>query len=366
MHRVWNFSAGPAALPTEVLLQVQEELLDWRGIGSSVMEISHRGPEFMGILATAEANFRQLLDIPENYKVLFLQGGASQQFGQVPMNLLGGRSADYVITGSWSKKAFKEAGRVGNVRIAASTEIPGAFAEGFVRLPGADELQLDPEAAYVHLCTNETIYGVEVHDDRGLPEGVPLVADMSSHILSRPVDISRYGLIYAGAQKNIGPSGLVLMIVREDLLGQASTAMPSVMDYRVMADNDSMLNTPPTFSIYVAGLVFEWLKARGGVAAMQKVNQEKSRLVYEAIDGSGGFYKNPVHADCRSCMNIPFTLSRPELDAVFLNEAGRADLHGLKGHKTVGGMRASIYNAMPLDGVRALVDFMNEFARRNA
>lgn len=374
MHRVWNFSAGPATLPTEVLLQVQEELLDWHGAGCGVMEMSHRGKEFTGILEAAEADLRELLGIPAQYKVLFLQGGATQQFAQVPMNLLAGdqaeKSADYIVTGSWSKKAFKEALRIGQVRQAASVEAKGLVADGFTRLPRADELDLDPQAAYLHLCTNETIHGVEVHDDAALaaqlPAGVPLVADMSSHILSRPVDVSRYGLIYAGAQKNIGPSGVTLVIVREDLLGRAPAGIPTVMDYLVMADNGSMLNTPPTFAIYVAGLVFQWLKRQGGLAGMQAINREKAGLVYAAIDASQGFYKNPVAADCRSCMNIPFTLAKPELDKPFLAEAQAAGLLGLKGHKSVGGMRASIYNAMPLDGVRALVHFMNDFAAKNA
>lgn len=374
MHRVWNFSAGPATLPTEVLLQVQEELLDWHGAGCGVMEMSHRGKEFTGIIQAAEADLRELLDIPDNYKVLFLQGGATQQFAQVPMNLLAGdlnkRSADYIVTGSWSKKAFKEAQRIGQVRLAASVEAKGQVADGFTRLPRADELNLDPQAAYLHLCTNETIHGVELHDDAALadlvPAGVPLVADMSSHILSRPLDVSRYGLIYAGAQKNIGPSGVTLVIVREDLLGRAAAGIPTVMDYQVMADNGSMLNTPPTFAIYVAGLVFQWLKRQGGLAHMQAVNREKAGLVYAAIDASQGFYQNPVAADCRSCMNIPFTLARPELDAEFLAQAKAAGLLGLKGHKSVGGMRASLYNAMPLDGVRALVHFMNNFAAKHA
>ncbi|WP_303785081.1 3-phosphoserine/phosphohydroxythreonine transaminase [Azovibrio restrictus] len=374
MHRVWNFSAGPATLPTEVLLQVQEELLDWHGAGCGVMEMSHRGKEFTGIIQAAEADLRELLDIPDNYKVLFLQGGATQQFAQVPMNLLAGdlnkRSADYIVTGSWSKKAFKEAQRIGQVRLAASVEAKGQVADGFTRLPRADELNLDPQAAYLHVCTNETIHGVELHDDAALadlvPAGVPLVADMSSHILSRPLDVSRYGLIYAGAQKNIGPSGVTLVIVREDLLGRAAAGIPTVMDYQVMADNGSMLNTPPTFAIYVAGLVFQWLKRQGGLAHMQAVNREKAGLVYAAIDASQGFYQNPVAADCRSCMNIPFTLARPELDAEFLAQAKAAGLLGLKGHKSVGGMRASLYNAMPLDGVRALVHFMNNFAAKHA
>ena len=374
MHRVWNFSAGPATLPTEVLLQVQEELLDWQGAGCGVMEMSHRGKEFTGIIQAAEADLRELMGIPGHYKVLFLQGGATQQFAQVPMNLLEGdkdkKSADYIVTGSWSKKALKEARRIGSVRQAGSVEAKGQVADGFTRLPRADELDLDSQAAYLHVCTNETIHGVEVHDDAALaaqlPAGVPLVADMSSHILSRPVDVSRYGLIYAGAQKNIGPSGVTLVIVREDLLGRAPASIPTVMDYQVMADNDSMLNTPPTFAIYVAGLVFQWLKRQGGLAGMQAINREKAELVYAAIDASQGFYQNPVAADCRSCMNVPFTLARPELDAEFLAQAKAAGLLGLKGHKSVGGMRASIYNAMPLDGVRALVHFMNDFAAKHS
>jgi len=370
MHRAWNFSAGPATLPTEVLLQVQDELLDWQGAGCGVMEMSHRGKEFTSIIQTAEADLRELMGIPANYKVLFLQGGATQQFAQIPMNLLAGSSADYVVTGSWSKKAHKEALRVGAVRQAASVEVKGAVADGFTRLPRVDELSLDAGAAYLHVCTNETIHGVEMHDDAALalwaPAGVPLVADMSSHILSRPVDVSRYGLIYAGAQKNIGPSGVTLVIVREDLLGRAGADIPTVMDFQTMADNDSMLNTPPTFAIYVAGLVFKWLKAQGGLSGMQAINREKAAMVYEAIDASNGFYRNPVAADCRSCMNIPFTLAQPDLDAEFLAQAKTANLLGLKGHKSVGGMRASIYNAMPLDGVRALVHFMNDFAIKHS
>lgn len=374
MHRVWNFSAGPATLPTEVLLQVQAELLDWQGAGCGVMEMSHRGKEFTRIIAAAEADLRELIGIPADYKVLFLQGGATQQFAQVPMNLLGRgaarKSADYIVTGAWSKKAWKEAQRIAPVRLAASVEARGEAADGFTRLPRPDELDLDAQAAYLHVCTNETIHGVECHDDAALaaqlPAGVPLVADMSSHILSRPLDVRRYGLIYAGAQKNIGPSGVTLVIVREDLLGRAPADIPTVMDYQVMADNGSMLNTPPTFAIYVAGLVFQWLKRQGGLAGIQAVNRQKAALVYAAIDASQGFYRNPVAADCRSCMNIPFTLARPELDGVFLAAAEAAGLVGLKGHKSVGGMRASLYNAMPLDGVRALVDFMNDFAAKHA
>ena len=362
MSRIWNFSAGPAALPEEVLRQAQEELLDWHGAGYSVMEMSHRGKEFAGIIAQAEADLRELLGVPANYKVLFLQGGATLQFAQIPMNLLAGRSADYIVTGSWSKKAFKEAQRVSGdaVRCAASTE-----SSNFTRLPTAEEIKLDPFAAYLHVCTNETIHGVEIPAERIADTGVPLVADMSSHILSRPVPVEKFGLIYAGAQKNIGPSGLTLVVIREELLGMAPLTIPTVMDYAVMAENGSMLNTPPTYGIYIAGLVFQWLKRQGGLQGIAAVNAEKARILYDAIDGSGGFYVNPVDPDCRSRMNVPFILSNPELDAAFLAESKAAGLVSLKGHKSVGGMRASIYNAVSLQGVRVLVDFMNDFAKRN-
>ena len=360
MGRVWNFSAGPAALPEEVLLQAQEELLDWHGAGCSVMEMSHRGKEFTGIIEQAEADLRELMGIPAGYKVLFLQGGATLQFAQIPMNLLAGRSADYIVTGVWSQKAFKEAQRIGKVRCAADTG-----ASNFTRLPAADEIKLDPFAAYLHVCTNETIHGVEIPAERIADTGVPLVADMSSHILSRPVAVEKFGLIYAGAQKNIGPSGLTLVILRQELLGMAPLTIPSVMDYAVMAENASLLNTPPTYGIYIAGLVFQWLKRQGGLEGIAAVNAEKARILYEAIDGSGGFYTNPVDPDCRSRMNVPFTLAAPELDGVFLAEAKAAGLMSLKGHKSVGGMRASIYNAVALEGVKVLVDFMNDFAKRN-
>ncbi len=359
MSRIWNFSAGPAVLPEEVLRQAQEEMLDWHGAGCGVMEMSHRGKEFMSILAQAEADLRELMGIPEQYTVLFLQGGATQQFAQIPMNLLAGRSADYIVTGSWSKKAVKEAQRFGQVRVAATTE-----ASNFTRLPTADEIKLDPFAAYLHVCTNETIHGVEIPAERIAEVGVPLVADMSSHILSRPVPVEKFGMIYAGAQKNIGPSGVTLVIIHRDLLGMAPLTIPTVMDYAVMAANDSMLNTPPTYGIYIAGLVFQWLKRQGGLAGMAEVNAEKARILYECIDNSGGFYTNPVDPDCRSRMNVPFVLADAALDAAFLAESKAAGLASLKGHKSVGGMRASIYNAMPLAGVQALVDFMNDFAKR--
>ena len=359
MSRIWNFSAGPAALPEEVLRQAQEELLDWHGAGCGVMEMSHRGKEFTGIIEQAEADLRELMGIPEQYKVLFLQGGATQQFAQIPMNLLAGRSADYIVTGSWSKKAYQEAQRFGSVRCAATTET-----SKFTRLPLAEEIKLDPFAAYLHVCTNETIHGVEIPAERIADTGVPLVADMSSHILSRPLPVEKFGLIYAGAQKNIGPSGLTLVIIHRDLLGMAPLTIPTVLDFAVQAEHGSMLNTPPTFGIYMAGLVFQWLKRQGGLAGIAAVNAEKARVLYDAIDGSAGFYSNPVDPDCRSAMNIPFVLADASLDATFLAEAKAAGLASLKGHKSVGGMRASIYNAVPLEGVLALVDFMNDFAKR--
>lgn len=366
--RVWNFSAGPATLPEAVLEQVKAELLNWHGAGCGVMEMSHRGKEFTSIAQQAEADLRELMAIPANYKVLFLQGGATLQFAQIPLNLLAGKSADYLVTGSWSKKAIKEAQRlasptVGTVRNAGSTE-----ADRFTRFLRADELQLDPNAAYLHVCTNETIHGVEVFDDDFLFQqaaGVPIVADMSSHILSRPVKVENYGLIYAGAQKNIGPAGVTVVIIREDLLGKATatlSSIPTLLDYQVMVDNDSMLNTPPTFAIYMAGLVFQWLKAQGGLAAMEQANMAKAECLYAAIAASNGFYCNPVAEADRSRMNVPFTLARSELDAEFLNGAKAAGLLGLKGHKSVGGMRASLYNAMPLAGVQALAAYMQAFA----
>ncbi len=366
MTRIWNFSAGPAVLPAEVLEQVKDEMLDWHGAGCGVMEMSHRGKEFTSIIETAESDLRALLGIPANYKVLFLQGGATQQFAQLPMNLLpAGGSADYLVTGSWSKKALKEAQHVAagiaSVRNAGSTE-----AAGFTRNLDAGEISIDANAAYVHLCTNETIHGLELDCSRLPQAGAPLVADMSSHILSRPVDVSKYAMIYAGAQKNVGPSGVTLVIVREDLLGKAWKTIPSIMDYAVMAENGSMLNTPPTFAIYVAGLVFQWLKRQGGLAEVEKINRHKAELLYACIDESEGFYRNPVRIADRSRMNVPFTLLRPELDAAFLAESKAAGLASLKGHKSVGGMRASIYNAMPTDGVRTLVEFMNDFRKRNA
>ncbi|MCL2523748.1 MAG: 3-phosphoserine/phosphohydroxythreonine transaminase [Betaproteobacteria bacterium] len=362
MARAWNFSAGPAALPEEVLRQAQEELLDWRGAGCGAMEMNLHGKEFQSIIAQAEADLRDLLGIPETYKVLFLQGGATQQFAQVPMNLLAGRSADYIVTGAWSQKAFREAQRVtgGAVRCAASAE-----ESGFTRLPVAEEIRLDPFAAYLHVCTNETIHGVEISAERIADTGVPLVADMSSHLLSRPVPVEKFGLIYASAQKNIGLAGLTLVIIRHDLLGMAPLTIPTPMDYALQAENASFVNTPPTFAIYVAGLVFQWIKRQGGLAGMEASNIAKADMLYACIDASGGFYSNAVAADCRSRMNVPFTLADARLDAAFLDQAKAAGLLGLKGHKSVGGMRASLYNAVTLEAVRVLVEFMNDFAKRN-
>jgi phosphoserine aminotransferase len=357
---IYNFSAGPAVLPKEVLQQAQSELLDWHGSGMSVMEMSHRGKEFIGIAEQAEKDLRELMNVPANYKVLFLQGGAHLQFSMIPLNLLRGKpSADYVNTGEWSKKAIGEARKFCNVNVAAN----GAD-RNFSYVPAFDTWQCSREAAYLHYTPNETIGGVEFNwvPDTG---DVPLVGDMSSNILSRPVDVSKYGLIYAGAQKNIGPAGLTLVIVRDDLVGQAYPGIPTMLDYKTHADNDSMYNTPPTFAIYIAGLVFQWLKKNGGVAAMEKTNIAKAGLLYDAIDASNGFYNCPVDKADRSRMNVPFTLKDASLDVEFLKQADERGLLQLKGHRSVGGMRASVYNAMPLEGVQALVDFMKQFAKRH-
>ena len=357
---IYNFSAGPAVLPKEVLQQAQAELVDWHGSGMSVMEMSHRGKEYMGIQAQAEADLRELLAIPANYKVLFLQGGASQQFAMVPLNLLRGKkSADYLNTGAWSKKAISEGRQFCDVNVVASGED-----RNFSYIPAFDSWQCKQDAAYLHYTPNETIGGVEFNwvPDTG---EVPLVADMSSNILSRPVEVAKYGLIYAGAQKNIGPAGLAIVIVREDLLGETLPGTPTMLDYKTHADNDSMYNTPPTYGIYMAGLVFQWLKKNGGLAAMEQVNIAKAGLLYGAIDGSNGFYNCPTATSDRSRMNVPFTLKDASLDGEFLKQAGEHGLLQLKGHRSVGGMRASIYNAMPAEGVQALVDFMTQFAKRH-
>ncbi|WP_266160452.1 3-phosphoserine/phosphohydroxythreonine transaminase [Dyella silvatica] len=360
MSRVWNFSAGPAALPQAVLERAQRELLDWNGSGASVMELSHRGKLFIGLAAQAEADLRELLAIPADYAVLFLQGGATQHFAQIPMNLaVEGDRADYIINGHWSEKAASEAASYVRVNIAASSK-----ADHYLRLPARDSWQLDPAAAYVHYTPNETIHGVEFH---GIPEvgQVPLVADMSSNILSEPIDVSRFGLIYAGAQKNIGPSGLMVMIVRRDLLQRPTRPMARIFRYAEHAANDSMLNTPNTWGWYLAGLTFQWLKQQGGLVAMAARNRIKAELLYRTIDESGGYYRNPIDPAARSRMNVPFTLHDASLDAVFLQESEAAGLLALKGHKALGGMRASLYNAVPPEAVEALVAFMRDFAARH-
>ena len=360
MDRVFNFSAGPAALPLEVLQQAQADITNWHDCGMSVMEMSHRGKEYMSIQAEAEADLRELMGIPSNYKVLFLQGGASLQFAMVPMNLFRGKaSVDYLNTGEWSKKAIKEAKKFGAVNVVASSED-----KNFSYVPDQATWSLDPNAAYVHITQNETIGGVELF---WTPQtgNVPLVSDMSSDILSRPIDVSKYGLIYAGAQKNIGPAGLTIVIVREDLLGQASANIPTMMDYKIQADNDSMYNTPPTYAVYIAGLVFKMLKAKGGLSAMEKTNRAKAKILYDTLDASG-FFNSPVALENRSLMNIPFTLKNAELDEEFLKGAKARGMVQLKGHRSVGGMRASIYNAMPVEGVQALADYMKEFEKTKA
>ena len=355
MTRVFNFSAGPAVLPETVLRRAAEEMLDWQGSGMSVMEMSHRGKEFISIAEAAESDLRELLAIPSNYKVLFMQGGAIGENAIVPMNLLRGKtSIDFVDTGEWSKKSIKEARKYAQTRIAASAE-----ATGYDRVPPRAEWQLDANAAYIHICSNETIGGVEYHFTPEVGD-VPLVADMSSHILSRPVEVAKYGLIYAGAQKNIGPAGLTIVIVRDDLIGHALPATPSAFDYKTVADNDSMYNTPPTYAIYIAGLVFRWLKSAGGLSAMAERNRAKAALLYDHLDASS-FYTSPVQHDSRSLMNVPFKLRDEALDTAFLKGAAAAGLLQLKGHRSVGGMRASIYNAMPIEGVQALVTYMKAF-----
>lgn len=357
----YNFSAGPAMLPHAVLQKAQAEMLDWNGSGMSVMEMSHRGKEYMSIAAQAEADLREVMNIPDNYKVLFLQGGASSQFAMIPMNLLrGGNKADYILTGSWGKKAIKEASRYCEVNVAFDAS---AESGKFTMAPSQDQLNLSDDAAYVHYVPNETIEGVafpyvpEVGDK-------PLVADFSSCILSSEIDVSKFGVIYAGAQKNVGPAGLTLVIVREDLIGETIDGTPTMFNYKTHADADSMYNTPPTYAWYLAGLVFAWLKELGGLAGMSEVNVRKAGKLYAAIDNSS-FYANPVALDSRSLMNVPFTLADAELDATFLAGAKDAGLVTLKGHRSVGGMRASIYNAMPEEGVDALIAFMAEFEKKH-
>ncbi|HEX2790635.1 MAG TPA: 3-phosphoserine/phosphohydroxythreonine transaminase [Steroidobacteraceae bacterium] len=356
--RVFNFAPGPAALPFEVLQQARDEMTDWRGSGMSVMEISHRSKAFLGVAAEAEADLRELLAIPGDYKVLFMQGGATGQFSAIPMNLTrADGSADYINTGSWSKKALGEASHYCKVNVAADSA-----ASNYTSVPPRADWKLTPGAAYLHYTPNETIGGVEF---AFVPQvDAPLVADMSSTILSRPIDVSRFGLIYAGAQKNIGPSGLCVVIVREELLGHARDGTPSVWNFKAMADEGSMLNTPPTFAWYFAGLVFKWLKRQGGLAAMAERNRAKAELLYSTIDNSS-FYRNPVDPACRSWMNVPFVLAAPALDKSFVTQAAQAGLMNLAGHRSVGGMRASLYNATPIEAVRALTEFMREFARQH-
>lgn len=357
-NRLFNFCAGPAALPEVVLKQAQAELLDWQGKGLSVMEMSHRSEEFTQVAETAEQDLRDLLGVPDNYKVLFLQGGASQQFAQIPLNFMAeGGSADYIDTGIWSAKAIEEAQRFGHVNVAASAKDYDYFA-----IPGQNEWQLSDDAAYVHYTPNETIGGLEYG---WIPEvgDKPLIADVSSTILSRPLEVSKFGMLYAGAQKNIGPSGLVVVIVREDLLGKARASCPTMLDYNVAAKNGSMYNTPPTFGWYLAGLIFKWVKQQGGLEAMERINQIKQRTLYHAIDGSE-LYSNPINPVDRSWMNIPFRLADDRLDRPFLAGAEERGLLNLKGHRSVGGMRASIYNAVGQDAVDALVAYMAEFERQ--
>jgi phosphoserine aminotransferase len=359
LSRLYNFSAGPAMLPESVLQQAAAEMMDWQGSGMSVMEMSHRGKEYMGIHAQAQADFRELLNIPANYKVLFLQGGGTMQFMQVPCNLLRGKaSADYIVTGEWSAKAVKEAARFCAPRVAASTE-----ASGFTQFPRQAELKLSKQAAYVYYCMNETIHGVESFD---IPEvgKVPLVTDISSTFLSRPVDVSKFGLIYGGAQKNIGPAGLTIVIIREDLIGKGVPLPPSILDYKTQADADSMLNTPPSYAIYIAGLVFKWLKSQGGLKAVETRNIAKAKLLYDYLD-STDFYISKVRFSDRSRMNVPFFLQDERKNDDFLKGAKDAGMVQLKGHRVLGGMRASIYNAMPIEGVQHLVEYMKGFEKQH-
>jgi phosphoserine aminotransferase len=363
MGRAFNFSAGPAVMPEAVLQQAAAEMLDWQGSGMSVMEMSHRGKEFIGIYEQAEADLRELLAVPTHFKILFMQGGGLAENAIVPLNLSQGGAMDFVLTGSWSQKSLKEAGKYGAARVAASAQ-----AEGFTRLPDPATWQVGADSRYVHICGNETIHGVEFHelpDLKSLGCDAPLVVDFSSHVASRQVDWSRVGLAFGGAQKNLGPAGLTLVIVREDLIGHALAHCPSAFDYKLVADNQSMYNTPPTYSIYIAGLVFQWLKKHGGIAAMEQRNIAKSQLLYDFLDSSS-LFENRVAKDCRSRMNVPFYLRDESRNEAFLAGAKAANLLQLKGHKSVGGMRASIYNAMPLEGVQALVTYMREFEKTQA
>ncbi len=356
MKCTYNFSAGPAVLPKSVMLRAQAEMIDWHDSGMSVMEMSHRGKHYMSIIEKVESDFRSLFNVPKNYKVLFLQGGAIAQNSMVPLNLLNGKKANYVVSGYWSKRSYQDALPFGDMSIAASSE-----SIGYTKAPDLQEWKIDSSASYIHFCSNETIHGVEYFD---LPsvKTIPVVADMSSHILSRPVDISQFGVIYAGAQKNIGPAGLTIVIVRDDLLEVASPLTPSVFNWKTQVENQSMINTPTTYSIYMAGLVFEWLIELGGLAAIEKQNIIKAELLYNYIDSSD-FYSNPIDIKNRSRMNVPFRIQNEDLHASFVTGAENLGMIGLKGHRLVGGIRASIYNAMPIEGVQALVDYMKDFEK---
>ena len=360
MGRVYNFSAGPAVLPEEVLREAADEMLDYKGIGMSVMEMSHRSAAFKGIIEEAEADLRELMNIPDNYHVLFLQGGATQQFAAIPMNLMLTGKADYIVSGSWSKKAYKEAKIFGDARLVASSED-----ENFSYIPNVDELEFDPEADYVYICENETIYGTHYHK---LPDtgDVPLVSDVSSCFLSEPIDVSKYGLVYGGVQKNIGPAGVVIVIVRDDLVKEEWLPnTPTIMRYKTQVDADSMSNTPPCYGIYICGKVFKWLKAQGGLEAMKKRNEEKAAILYDYLD-STDFYTATARKEDRSIMNVPFITGDADLDAEFVAGAKKVGIENIKGHRTVGGMRASIYNAMPIEGVKALVEYMKEFEKAHS
>jgi phosphoserine aminotransferase len=358
--RVHNFNPGPAVLPLEVLQQAQADLLDYKGTGMSVMEISHRSKEFEAIVSQTQADLCELLGIPDGYKVLFLQGGASLQFAMIPMNFRpAGASADYIVTGTWSKKAYKESLKLGNAKEAANME-----ADNFNRLPLQVELKLDPKAAYLHFTSNETIHGVEYFSEPVPPAGVPLICDCSSDFISHPIDVSRYAMLYAGAQKNAGPAGVVVIVLREDLLERVPGNLPDLLDYKALAEKNSLLNTPPCWSIYIVGLVLQWAKRLGGLEAIARRNQEKAGLVYKVIDESGGFYQAHARSD-RSVMNIPFRLPSETLEEQFVSESKKRDLIGLKGHRSVGGMRASLYNALPLEAAQALASFMKEFQQKN-
>ena len=360
MGRVYNFSAGPAVLPEEVLREAADEMLDYKGTGMSVMEMSHRSAAFKGIIEEAEADLRELMNIPDNYHVLFLQGGATQQFAAIPMNLMLTGKADYIVSGSWSKKAYKEAKIFGDARLVASSED-----ENFSYIPNVDELEFDPEADYVYICENETIYGTHYHK---LPDtgDVSLVSDVSSCFLSEPIDVSKYGLVYGGVQKNIGPAGVVIVIVRDDLVKEEWLPnTPTIMRYKTQVDADSMSNTPPCYGIYICGKVFKWLKAQGGLEAMKKRNEEKAAILYDYLD-STDFYTATARKEDRSIMNVPFITGDADLDAEFVAGAKKVGIENIKGHRTVGGMRASIYNAMPIEGVKALVEYMKEFEKAHS